>query len=154
MRYRVSKHLSSIVMRYRVSVILYLAIGNWEELCEWDFIVWECEICTCKHFCYCGGLPPMDIGEFILSAPRESLCLFVYFCLWRYESDQSRFRFLLQQIGYSSLRSKWASPYCNLKNRNPNVWLKNSKRQFDAKRHRRRPFCCICSGWWWERDCH
>ena len=32
---------------------------------------------TCKNFGYSDWLPPVDVGEFLLSEPRKHLCLFV-----------------------------------------------------------------------------
>ena len=65
----------SIVLRCGGIVILCLCRGNWEKLCSRDFVVRECERYTCKHFGYSDQLPPMGVGEFLLSEPRKSLYL-------------------------------------------------------------------------------
>ena len=44
-----------------------------------DFVVWECERYTCKHFGYSDCLPSVDVGKFLLFEPHKFLCLFVYF---------------------------------------------------------------------------
>ena len=56
-----------------LSFCIYLeAIGDFVR----DFVAWEHEIYTCKHFGYSNWLSPMDVDEFLFFDPRN-LCLWV-----------------------------------------------------------------------------
>jgi len=73
---------------------LYVLNCREDELSWFSFILVIKSHLVCQHSSYSDWLPPVDVGEFLLSKSRKFLCLFVG--VW---VQSILFPLLLQQLG-------------------------------------------------------